>query len=150
MRPREKETFPSTAEIFGVPAGLITRVDGGRIEILPPGRSEGNPSMSGCMTDDPEGRGSPGRWRRNPSPVDAGAGTGPIKARAASGEELPETAPASPLYAARRNVNPSFGSASIVTLSPSRNSPFRIRIASGSCRYFWIARRSGRAPKVGS
>ncbi len=44
----------STAEIFGVPAGLITRIDGDKIEILLSSRSEGNPYTSGYTTNYPK------------------------------------------------------------------------------------------------
>src|SRR5712692_2999937 len=42
-------------------------------------------------------------------------------------------------------VRPNFV-AEIATLSPSLTRPERINSASGSCRYFWITRLSGRAP----
>jgi len=43
----------STAEIFGMPAGLITRVNGDQIEILLSSRSEGNPYKTGYTADYP-------------------------------------------------------------------------------------------------
>jgi len=42
-----------TAEIFGVPAGLITRVDGNEIEILLSSETEGNPYPAGCSAQYP-------------------------------------------------------------------------------------------------
>jgi hypothetical protein len=42
-----------TAEIFHVPAGLITRVDGNQIEILLKSNSEGNPYTAGYTTQYP-------------------------------------------------------------------------------------------------
>src|SRR5258708_6516624 len=42
-------------------------------------------------------------------------------------------------------VRPNFV-AETATLSPSLTRPERINSASGSCRYFWITRLSGRAP----
>ncbi len=44
----------STAEILGVPAGLITRVDGGQIEILLASASKGNPYPAGYTTHYPD------------------------------------------------------------------------------------------------
>ena len=44
----------STAEIFGVPAGLITRVDGDQIEILLSSASKGNPYTAGYTTHYPD------------------------------------------------------------------------------------------------
>ncbi len=44
----------STAEIFGVPAGLITRVDGAQIEILLSSTSKGNPYAAGYTTHYPD------------------------------------------------------------------------------------------------
>ena len=46
----------------------------------------------------------------------------------------------------RRKVKPDFASASTVTLSPSGNSPSRMRIARASSIRFWRARRRGLAP----
>src|SRR5919198_5383472 len=40
--------------------------------------------------------------------------------------------------------------ASITTVSPGTNSPLRIRSASGSCTYRWMARFNGRATYTGS
>ncbi|MCG6533735.1 MAG: GAF domain-containing protein [Syntrophales bacterium LBB04] len=42
------------AELFGVPAGLITRVDGKEIEILLSSESEGNPYAAGYTTHYPD------------------------------------------------------------------------------------------------
>ncbi len=44
----------TTAEIFKVPAGLITRVDRAQIEILLSSRTEGNPYPTGCVTQYPD------------------------------------------------------------------------------------------------
>lgn len=44
----------TTAEIFGVPAGLITRVDRDQIEILLSSKTEGNPYPTGCATQYPD------------------------------------------------------------------------------------------------
>jgi hypothetical protein len=44
----------SMAEIFGVPAGLITRVDGNQIEILLTSKSDGNPYTAGYTTQYPD------------------------------------------------------------------------------------------------
>ncbi len=44
----------STAEIFGVPAGLITRVDDKQIEILLSSESKGNPYTAGYTTHYPD------------------------------------------------------------------------------------------------
>lgn len=44
----------TTAEIFGVPAGLITRVDGDRIEILLSSRTKDNPYTAGYASDYPD------------------------------------------------------------------------------------------------
>lgn len=41
------------AEIFGVPAGLITRIDGNEIEILLSSETEGNPYSASCKTNFP-------------------------------------------------------------------------------------------------
>jgi hypothetical protein len=43
-----------TAEIFGVPAGLITRVEGREIEILLSSDTEGNPYPAGCKSQYPD------------------------------------------------------------------------------------------------
>jgi hypothetical protein len=43
-----------TAEIFGVRAGLITRVDGNEIEIFLSSASEGNPYLAGYTTQYPD------------------------------------------------------------------------------------------------
>jgi transcriptional regulator with GAF, ATPase, and Fis domain len=42
------------AEIFGVPAGLVTRVDGKHIEILLSSKTEGNPYSAGYTTQFPD------------------------------------------------------------------------------------------------
>ena len=42
-----------TADIFGVPAGLITRVDGKEIEILLSSQTEGNPYPASCTSQYP-------------------------------------------------------------------------------------------------
>ena len=44
----------STAAIFGVPAGLITRVDGNQIEILLSSETKGNPYTAGYTTHYPD------------------------------------------------------------------------------------------------
>jgi hypothetical protein len=44
----------AAAEIFGVPAGLITRVDGMEIEIFLSSKSEGNPYTAGYTTHYPD------------------------------------------------------------------------------------------------
>ncbi len=44
----------SAAEMFGVPAGLITRVDGDRIEILLSSKSKDNPYTAGCSANYPD------------------------------------------------------------------------------------------------
>src|SRR5512133_3854402 len=43
-----------TAEILCVPAGLITRVDGNKIEILLSSETEGNPYPAGCTAQYPD------------------------------------------------------------------------------------------------
>jgi hypothetical protein len=43
-----------TAEILGVPAGLITRVDGKEIEILLSSKTEGNPYPAACTSPYPD------------------------------------------------------------------------------------------------
>ena len=43
-----------TAEILGVPAGLITRVDGNEIEILLSSTTEGNPYPAACTSKYPD------------------------------------------------------------------------------------------------
>ncbi|MFH1983991.1 MAG: GAF domain-containing protein [Pseudomonadota bacterium] len=43
-----------TAEILGVPAGLITRVDGNEIEILLSSETEGNPYPAACKAQYPD------------------------------------------------------------------------------------------------
>jgi c-di-GMP phosphodiesterase len=43
-----------TAEILGVPAGLITRVDGNEIEILLSSETEGNPYPAACTSQYPD------------------------------------------------------------------------------------------------
>jgi GAF domain-containing protein len=43
-----------TAEILGVPAGLITRVDGNEIEILLSSETEGNPYPAACKSQYPD------------------------------------------------------------------------------------------------
>jgi len=43
-----------TAEILGVPAGLITRVDGREIEILLSSETEGNPYPAACKSQYPD------------------------------------------------------------------------------------------------
>ena len=43
-----------TAEILGVPAGLITRVDGNEIEILLSSTTEGNPYPAACTSQYPD------------------------------------------------------------------------------------------------
>ena len=43
-----------TAEILGVPAGLITRVDDDEIEILLSSETEGNPYPAGCTSQYPD------------------------------------------------------------------------------------------------
>lgn len=43
-----------TAEILGVPAGLITRVDGNEIEILLSSETEGNPYPAACKSKYPD------------------------------------------------------------------------------------------------
>ncbi len=44
----------SMAKLFGVPAGLITRVDRDRIEILLSSATKGNPYKAGCVAQYPE------------------------------------------------------------------------------------------------
>ena len=44
----------ATAELFGAPAGLITRVDGKEIEILLSSESKGNPYTAGYTTHYPD------------------------------------------------------------------------------------------------
>ena len=44
----------ATAELFGVPAGMITRVDGKEIEILLSSESKGNPYTAGYTTHYPK------------------------------------------------------------------------------------------------
>ena len=43
-----------TADILGVPAGLITRVDGKEIEILLSSETEGNPYPAACTSQYPD------------------------------------------------------------------------------------------------
>jgi len=77
-----------TAEILGVPAGLITRVDGNEIEILLSSETEGNPYPAACTSQYPDSgwycehtlksRGlnlipnalQDSRWKENPAAVD--------------------------------------------------------------------------------
>ncbi|MBZ0255133.1 histidine kinase, partial [bacterium] len=43
-----------SAEILGVPAGLITRIDGDEIEILLSSKTEGNPYPAACVAQYPD------------------------------------------------------------------------------------------------